>query len=73
MCGSAPYQYVTRWAKAHSFGKILIYHKIVLQILGKTTGSTKNFMYVCIALLQGEITLQSAKSIYHMTPQFIRS
>ena len=26
-------------------------------------------MRICIALIQGEITLQSAKSIYHTTPQ----
>ena len=33
-------------------------------------------MHVCIASIasiQGEITLQSAKSLYHTTPQFIRS
>ena len=33
----------------------------------------KKSTHVFIASVQGEITLQSAKSIYHRTPQFIRS
>ena len=31
--------YVTHWAKTRRFRKILIYHKIVLKHMGKTTGS----------------------------------
>ena len=55
------------------FAKFWFVIKLYYNILGKTTGSTNNFTHVCIASVQGEITLQSANSIYHTTPQFVRS
>ena len=53
--------------------KILICHKILLKHKVKLRVPIKKFTHVCIVSVQGEITLQSAKSIYHRTPQFIRS